>query len=113
MEESYWGFFILLAFLYCSLNMCGSGYFFWFEETGIFLMNRPLLGYSMRRKQTALAATSNQKRCRNALKINYSQIKITSDRKTKTGKTTVDCAMVLRVQVRVETVNRRDEGRSQ
>lgn len=48
---------MLLAFFYCSLNMCGSGYLFWSEEMGIFSIFGG--GLLLRRKQISAAAASN------------------------------------------------------
>lgn len=78
------------------------------EYEWLFLINSLLLCYPIRKKQTAIAAASNQERCRTALKINHSLLSITNDHTTKTGKTAVHCA---RAKENMETGDKRDEGR--
>lgn len=107
-EESCWCSFKLLEFLYDNSNMNGCGYLFWFDEMAIFLINSLLLCYPIKKKQTAIAAASNQERYRTALKTSHSLINIPNDHTTKTGKTAVHC---VRAKVNMETGDKREEWR--
>lgn len=90
---------LLAFFFYCSSNMCGSGYLFWSEEMGIFLIFFWGGGLLLRRKQISAAATSNpEKKCRSTFKINHSPINNTRDHKTKARKPPVHWVRALSVK---------------